>query len=343
MSISNNGGPLNIRTYSLTLVFGLAITALPSIPNETTLESTYSVDQATFSIFQSGSNVTISVEDSDSKATDSVAINGVKINPDQNESFSASLGSEYAADVTLSSESESTISKNPQFRHFESKTISLTNLNLPDAAVAQSMLATKTRIRYQTFIGAPIVYAPPLGCTTLTGALTTFFYGNDRSWNPDSEYFKTRFDSIISWGANPDVTDDIAVATTQRVTVPILSSDKIIYDFAIASGESMQLRKYILTSDYVTFQISQNVANPFCPAAEGIQFRFSFFVKRNGNYTMSGEFMQIPNHEVYVRDNINYNWRAIAQNPGDFFWCFLPIEAMTFVCTKHNALEQGTF
>jgi hypothetical protein len=58
---------------------------------------------------------------------------------------------------------------------------------------------------------------------------------------------------------------------------------------------------------------------------------------------MSGEFMQIPNHEVYVRDNINYNWRAIAQNPGDFFWCFLPMEAMTFVCTKHDALEQGTF
>jgi hypothetical protein len=201
-------------------------------------------------------------------------------------------------------------------------------------AIAQSTAATRTRIRYQTYISqeraTPIVQTnPSISCyTDVNGAQVAidYFLGDNRSWDADSNAFRTRFDTVLSWGSQPAVAPQVSVGVTvARGTSPTGPWQKSKQ----ASSESMILTTGVLSSDYISYNIKQNVPNPFCVSSQGIEFDLSWFVKRNGTFTMKGFYKPVPRIELYARDNVNVNWRTILQSPLEQFQCLLPLISNT--------------
>jgi hypothetical protein len=243
---------------------------------------------------------------------------------------------QLGAEVVLSSDSASSLDKTNPMRHIASRTFPVMNIGLANTAIAQSTNATRTRIRYQTYIGSPWVYAIPacFGAYINVPGVTTFA-GNDRSWDADSDSYKTRFDSIITWGSNPSVKAEVSVGETRAyVGIP---SFEIPTGTATASSASMKLNATVLSPTYVSFGIKQNVANPFCLGADGINFDLHFYVRRDGVYTLSGNYLPVPFHEVYARDNVDPSWRQIMRSGIEFFPCF--VRYVGNLCDV-NTLEQ---
>lgn len=328
---------MKIHTFGLATVAALLISQLSApVPSNSTATSTYTLDQATFSLTQTNSMLAFEIHDNDPLAIDKILIDGLALTPDQNGIYEYDMEQQLEVEVVLSSDSASSLDKSDPMRHIASRTFPVRNLGLADAAVAQSTSATRTRIRYQTFIGSPWVYAIPvcLGNYINVQGITTFA-GNDRGWDADSDSYKTRFDSIISWGSNPSVKAEVSVGETRAyVGIPTFG---IPSGRATASSESMKLNTTVLSPTYVSFGIKQNVPNPFCFGADGINFDLHFYVRRDGVYTLTGNYLPVPFHEVYARDNVDPSWRQIMRSGIEFFPCFIPYVGN--VCDV-NGLEQ---
>lgn len=332
---------MKIHTFGIATVAALLISQLSApIPGVRTSTSSYLLDQATFTLVQTNSVLSFQIEDRDPLAVDLILVNGEELSSDELGYYSYDMKQQLEVEVVLSSDSPSSADNEERMRHIASKSFHVVNLDLGESAVAQSTSATRTRIRYQTFIAAPKVEAFPLVCTYPFGALSSYFYGNNRSWDPDSNAFKTRFDTIISWGTLPSVKKETFVGASVRHTSQAFEP-KERDDTLWASDESMVLGQITAYSDYISYRIRQNVPNPFCSVAEGIQFDFMFYVKRNGSYTFFGDYLPVPYHEVYARDNLNADWRTLALRKGEDFNCFSPWKSAE--CTVNDITKQGTF
>jgi hypothetical protein len=329
-----------LRTYSLGIAVLVAIVfSVTPTPNQSiaSIAEHFQVAQADFGFQQTGSVITILVKDKDPTAIDSVLVDGVKLESSGDKVFNYDMGQEISVDVSLASDSEHSDTASDPLRHVTSHTFPVQNLSLPNSAVAQSSSATRTRIRYQTYIGSDFVIAPP-PCTGAFHNVTpfTYFTGNGRSWDADSDSYKTRFDSIITWGADPNVKKEVSVGESQ-VVFGVPPFDYVVEARATASSQSMQLQTTVLSPEYVSFGIKQNVPNPFCIGADGINFDLHFYVRRDGVYTLSGNYLPVPYHEVYARDNVDPSWRQILRGGSELFICFTPLVGN--VCDV-NALSQ---
>lgn len=315
---------MKVHTFGLATVAALLISQLSApLPSNSTATSTYTLDQATFSLTQTNSMLAFEIHDTDPLAIDKILIDGLALTPDQNGIYEYDMEQQLEVEVVLASDSASSLDKSDPMRHIASRTFPVRNLGLADAAVAQSISATRTRIRYQTFIGAPLAYAMP-GCEGDYPNLGfTFFNGNNRSWDADSASYKTRFDTIIAWGANPSVAKEVSVgATIAYIHVPPFM---IPVSTETASSQSMKLTTSVVAPTYVSYKISQRVVNPFCSNADGIRFSLNFYVRRDGVYTMTGHYLPVPHHEIYARDNVDPSWRQLLREGSDNFACLLPI------------------
>jgi len=339
--VSIRGFNLKIHTFGLATVAALLISQLSApLPNNNTATSAYTLDQATFNLAQTNSMLAFKIEDQDPLAIDSILVDGLVLTPDQNGIYEYDMKQQLQAEVVLSSDSASSTNKKDLMRHIASRTFPVTNIGLANIAVAQSTSATRTRIRYQTFIGSPWVYAIPacLGTYINLPGVTTFA-GNDRSWDADSDSFKTRFDSIISWGSNPSVNAEVSVGETRAyIGIP---SFGVPTGRATAPSSSMKLDAMVLSPTYVSFGIKQNVANPFCFGADGINFDLRFYVRRDGVYTLTGDYLPVPFHEVYARDNIDTSWRRIMRSGFELFPCFVPYAGN--ICDVNNFEQRSAF
>lgn len=323
-----------MKAYS----FGLATAATlflsqisgPGI-SSATATSIYLLDQATFTINQSGRKLTFEIVDSSPTAIDRIEIHGKELVKDESERYSYDMGQEPLTQVLLTSELPSISETSQPLSQVTSKLISVRNLGLSDIATAQSLSATKTRIRYQTFIENALVEVPIVGCSAGTEEaqrVINFFAGNSRTWNADSNSYKTRFDSLISWNSPHSVEPQVAVGTTAAYQY---FQGQIVYaELRTAPSTSMILTPGDVSENYVSFRIQQNVANPFCEYAGGIYFDFHLYVKRDGTFTLKGKYKPVPHHEVYVRDNLDTSWRTILREGSERFECFIPV--YTNVC-----------
>lgn len=303
-------------------------------------ENTYVLDSAKFVVIQSGSQVSVRLVDLDPDAIDTVMVDGLDIQPDSNGDYSFDMGQQIESELILSSVSAHSADSNDILRHIASRSFTVRNLGTADAAIAQSLSATKTRIRYQTFIGSSYVSAPDVcfgSYINIPGI--THFNGNNRTWDADSDSYKTRFDSIITWGANPSVKPELSIGeTVAYIGIPPLVAPTFR---TTASSESMKLNATVVSPDYVSFGIKQNVANPFCLGADGINFDLHFYVRRDGVYTVTGNYLPVPYHEVYARDNVDTSWRQIYREGGPFFGCFTPFVGN--ICDVNNLEQRAAF
>lgn len=316
---------MKIHTFGLATIAALLISQISApLPNNNTTSSTYTLDQATFNLVQTNSLLTFNVGDEDPLAIDTILVDGLELDPDLNGIYEYDMQQQLEAEVVLSSDSARSKDKSDPMRHIASRTFTIQNIGLANVAVAQSTSATRTRIRYQTFIGRDFVKAE-LFCVGwyVNVPNVTYFNGNDRTWDANSESYKTRFDTIIAWGSNPSVSKEVSVGLTEvylglpPFVLPETSRR--------ASAASMQLNTTVLSPDYVSFGIKQNVSNPFCLGADGINFDLHFYVRRDGVYTLTGNYLPVPFHEVYARDNSDPSWRQIMRSGSERFECFTPL------------------
>jgi hypothetical protein len=332
---------MKIQTFGLATVAALLISQLSApLPSNSTATSAYTLDQATFSLTQTNSMLAFEIHDKDPLAIDKILIDGLALTPDQKGIYEYDMEQQLEVEVVLSSDSASSLDKSDPMRHIASRTFPVRNLGLADAAVAQSTSATRTRIRYQTFIGRDFVQAKLLCFGFYVNVPNaTYFNGNNRSWNADSDSYKTRFDSVITWGAKPAVNKEVSVGLT---TVYLGLPPFVIPETSQrASAESMQLNTTVLSPDYVSFGIKQNVPNPFCFGADGINFDLHFYVRRDGVYTLTGNYLPVPFHEVYARDNVDTSWRQIMRSGFEVFECFTPI--IGNLCDVNNLSQRSAF
>lgn len=332
---------MKIRTFGLATVAALFISQFAApLPSNSTVTSSYTLDQATFSLTQTNSILAFEIDDKDSLGIDRILIDGFELTSDENGVYEYEMGQRLEVEVVLSSDSASSLDKSDPMRHIASRTFPVKNLAIADTAIAQSTNATRTRIRYQTFIGKDFVEAN-LICLGfyINVPNVTYFNGNNRSWNADSNSYKTRFDSVITWGAQPSVGKEVSVGLT---TVYLGLPPFVVPETSRrASDESMELNTSVLSPDYVSFGIKQNVPNPFCFGADGINFDLHFYVRRDGVYTLTGNYLPVPFHEVYARDNSDPSWRQIMRSGFEFFECFTPI--IGNLCDVNNLSQRSAF
>ena len=331
---------MKIRTFGLATVAALFISQFAApLPSNSTVTSSYTLDQATFSLTQTNSILAFEIDDKDSLAIDRILIDGFELTSDENGVYEYEMGQRLEVEVVLSSDSASSLDKSDPMRHIASRTFPVKNLAIADTAIAQSTNATRTRIRYQTFIGKDFVEAN-LICLGfyINVPNVTYFNGNNRSWNADSNSYKTRFDSVITWGAQPSVGKEVSVGLTTVLGLPPFVVPETSRR---ASDESMELNTSVLSPDYVSFGIKQNVPNPFCFGADGINFDLHFYVRRDGVYTLTGNYLPVPFHEVYARDNSDPSWRQIMRSGFEFFECFTPI--IGHLCDVNNLSQRSAF
>lgn len=232
---------MKIRTFGLATVAALLISQFAApLPSNSTVTSSYTLDQATFSLTQTNSILAFEIDDKDSLAIDRILIDGFELTSDENGVYEYEMGQRLEVEVVLSSDSASSLDKSDPMRHIASRTFPVKNLASADTAIAQSTNATRTRIRYQTFIGRDFVEA-----------------------------------------------------------------------------------------------------NLICLGFYGINFDLHFYVRRDGVYTLTGNYLPVPFHEVYARDNSDPSWRQITRSGFEFFECFTPI--IGNLCDVNNLSQRSAF
>lgn len=332
---------MKIHAFGLATVAALLISQLSApVQNNNSATSTYTLDQATFTLVQTNSMITFEVRDENQLAIDTILIDGLKLDADENGALNFDMGQALDVEVVLSSDSARSRDKIDLMRHIASRTFPVHNIGLANLAIAQSTSATRTRIRYQTFIGSDFVKAQII-CLGwyLNVPNATYFKGNGRTWDANSELYKTRFDTIIAWGPSPSVSKEVSVGLTEVYMG--LPPFVVAETSQRASASSMQLNATVLTPDYVSFGIKQNVSNPFCLGVDGINFDLHFYVRRDGVYTLSGNYLPVPFHEVYARDNVDTSWRQIMRSGSENFNCFAPY--IGNICDVDDLTQRSAF
>lgn len=198
-----------------------------------------------------------------------------------------------------------------------------------------SVNAASTTLRYQTFIPENFVHVPLAGCTY--SGDTQYFKGDNRSFSTaEGAAYRTRFDVIANWNS-ASLGWSRLVGTSKVYTN--FNNSYIPLDSATAPNTSMQVTTTSTTSLKMVFNMVQDVKNPFC-VSNGIFFNFNVTINRSGTYSMSGTRLQVPNHEIYIKDSDQSTWTYIYQAPYLYFdQCLTPGVSTIVGCLQDKSLS----
>lgn len=132
------------------------------------------------------------------------------------------------------------------------------------SADAVTTLPDYTIIRYQTFIPNYSVNAPLPVCAPVDGHNYRFL-GDNRGFDATASSYRTRFDVRVNWINNTAISPTRTVGiTTRQKQDPVTK----VWEFdgtAVASNDKMDLTlQGTQTSNHATFNIRQDVTNPYC-------------------------------------------------------------------------------
>lgn len=319
--------------FAATLLLLGAQQATPPLVSPTT--EVLSIDGGTATLTRTGSEVEVVTSGLPKAARVSVNRDGLVILQSGEDHFLDQLAGTSAVPVYTvtvetplqKNEIQDLLAKEPkanvdQYEQFASISTAMPDNNVANSAIASTALPTRTRFRYQTFIPSKLVDAPYFDCRLVDYlAMPTQFAGDSRSWDPDSESFRTRQDIVVNWSDSGSLASEAVVGQSARITNLGLVS---MTELATASNSSMIVTQAVASSSYVAFHISEDVANPFCLAARGIYYNLGFYVNRSGVYAVSGTIRRVPNHEIYSRNNVNSSWVTIKLLENYGFYCLEP-------------------
>lgn len=184
----------------------------------------------------------------------------------------------------------------------------------PDSAVAATASPTSTRLRYQTFIREKYL-EQKLTSQCIPWLIKAAFGGDSRGFDPDSERFRTRFDVRVNW-LSAEVQDYREVGQTSYYTWDDnkSGSDKWKWEKTMSqNADGMELTVISSTTSLAHFTMEHRVTNPFCIAVVPVVYNLDVYIAKSGKYTITGIRNTVPDHEVYIRTNINPDWTVIYQ------------------------------
>jgi hypothetical protein len=205
-------------------------------------------------------------------------------------------------------------------------------------------LPSKTTLRYLTFIGGGTVPAPIVGCLPPSVRVAGYdvvrmvFLGNNRTFGPGNTDNKTSLQVNVDWLAGTTTTSKSAAPTVAQyyyafnptpLTLELTANTSEIY--ALTSSQ---------TNSSVNLHMHHEAGNPFC-AAYPIFYDVRGQIYRNGNYTLHGEFRQVPNHEFYIKSNLESSWNIIYRSQINQDWNFYCLTPLISFCIVSDRWTQG--
>lgn len=197
--------------------------------------------------------------------------------------------------------------------------------------------ASSTTLRYLTFIPNAYVAAPSIGCE-YSGDYDYYFKGDNRTYSATSGANRTKFDVTVNWSSS-SLTSIRAVGATR--VYQYSNGAYIFKTSATASNSSMKLTPISATSTQSKFNIKQDVSNPYC-SSNGIYFDLDVTINKAGSFAISGERLQVPSHEIYIKDSDTVLWKTILRDPSyNFTGCLIPGVSTAILCLE-NYSTSGT-
>lgn len=199
-----------------------------------------------------------------------------------------------------------------------------------------SASATSTTVRYQTFINSTYVSAPLTGCSYVQGG-GYYFNGNGRSYSATSASYKTRADANIIWASKSiSLSKSVGATNVYKLT----SGTYKLVDTATASASGITLTISSISTTQAKFNMRHDVGNPFC-SGNGIYYDLNLTVNRSGSYSVTGERLRVPHHEMYIKDSDTTTWKTILNEPIQSFDCLIPLISTGLGCLV-SANYSGT-
>ena len=221
--------------------------------------------------------------------------------------------------------------KNPSnFELVDVLGVTISNGNsIADSANA-SPSAAATYFRYQTFIPMATVQAPPAGCMlNSTTAITAndYFLGDNRSFGPTATTYRTRLEATINWTTGTLTgARDVGTTHLEKANLDFMGTPTGTFTLytKTAPNTSMQVTDTGTTTSVSHFTLDQNVSDPYC-GSNGISVHVSVNVARSGAYSMYGNRIQVPSHEVYIKDSDAASWTPVMKvTATNYFLCLVP-------------------
>lgn len=223
------------------------------------------------------------------------------------------------------------------------KTVATTPTMQLLSATSLLTLPDRTTLRYLTFIADSYLDAPVAGClapfSPIPGVVKIGFDGNNRNFGPMNNDNKTKLQVNIDWNlgstsvyklVSPTIMDLWIEGATTPIFWPLTADDSNIY--AIVSDQS---------NSSLNLHLHHEAVNPFC-LAQPIYYDVRGQVYRNGNYTLHGEFRQVPNHEFYIKNNLETSWNIIYRSRINPTWRFYCLTPLMFSCITTDRWTQDT-
>ncbi|CAB4944813.1 unannotated protein [freshwater metagenome] len=196
-----------------------------------------------------------------------------------------------------------------------------------DRANAATGLPSISILRYQTFIPWQYVdqTSPQARVACTPNVFKNYaFNGNNRSFDALSSSFKTRMDTWIYWDQGGSLLSNTSVGATQLFEK--VGNSYVLLETQRASDSSMVLSTRYQSNSYVSFNLVQNVMNPFCSTlgGQGIEFDLNVQIWRTGKYALQGWAIRVPSHEAYLKESDSADWHPILKSGFDSFDCLVP-------------------
>ncbi|MEY2816107.1 MAG: hypothetical protein RJA78_683 [Actinomycetota bacterium] len=235
--------------------------------------------------------------------------------------------------------STDTLDSNSRYEAF------LTNLQIDNPGYVESIfgvspasasvVAAKTYLRYQTFIPKDFVDAPSGVCTPDISKQYKF-RGDNRGFDPASSAVKSRFQVTVDWNAAGSSSASKFVGATHRYllnSAGLPGSSPENTETASTSG--MVFTQFPSTATLAHFQLEHSVTNPMCN--EFFTFPIWYYAKvwiaRSGAYTIDLKLRRAPNHELYIKDSDQEDWKAIIQESTYSMDCLNKFWTTQFSCS----------
>lgn len=160
----------------------------------------------------------------------------------------------------------------------------------------------KWDFRYSTFLPDDYLLNPNLL------SFNRYFSGDDRGFDADSSHYRTQVNFNIDLKES-----DVALKFTKDVGISIAYDWRKKFRKAdVASAEDVYLETVEEDERNVTLQLHHSVGNPLTPSPN-IDYDVAARFYRDGHYDIAGMHDQAPNHEVYLRNSGDSNWKEIHQ------------------------------
>ena len=153
-------------------------------------------------------------------------------------------------------------------------------------------------LRYTTFLEEAWVENPNVL------SKMRFFSGDGRTFDPDSDKYRTRAEVTIKHG-NVTLARDVGASEGYTVDKELVERDR-------SSDEGIVVKSVQTDEEKLSFLLDHSVGNPLMPSPDIVYEVYAAFHK-NGLVDISGEHDEAPHHEIYLKSGSG-SWKPLHRS-----------------------------